>query len=329
MRSEFVYYSPMTDPTPLEDLAREYLEDRRAAGVSLKTLHSDLQPRLERVFLPWCRAHGITEADQLDQAVINRWSIHLREKGGAKGPLATASIASYTKSMNSFVNWVRKSGKGSPTGRAHKPKLAEHDVEVLTDAEVKALVKAAGPRDALLIQTLADSGVRVSELVGLRVADLVEQDVMLLNGQRQHQYCLRVLGKADPLHGPKERIVPIPQDLYRRLRALARSRPASDSDRLWISSRRDPRTGAYEPLGASGVEQLLAWLGRQVLGRRVHPHLFRHTYISKLVRAGVDSTIIRRYVGHTSTQLIDRVYGHLRPQDAAGIVLSILRAKSD
>src|SRR5205807_7037746 len=91
------------------------------------------------------------------------------------------------------------------------------------------------------------------------------------------------------------------------------------------SARRRPRTGAYEPVTASGVQQMVRFLGRAGLGRPVHPHLFRHTYISKLVRKGIDSTVIRRYVGHTSSLLIDRTYGHLRPQDTASMVLAALR----
>lgn len=70
---------------------------------------------------------------------------------------------------------------------------------------------------------------------------------------------------------------------------------------------------------------MVRWLGRNAIGRPVHPHLFRHTYISKLVRKGIDSTVIRRDVGHSSSPLIDQVYGHLRPQDTASMVLAALR----
>jgi integrase len=207
------------------------------------------------------------------------------------------------------------------TGRGHRPKLPERRVEILTDAEVRAMMKLAAPRDALMIQLMAESGIRVGELVGLRVQDLVEHEVVLLNGQREHQLGIRVIGK-----GNRERFVPIPVDLYHRLRAVARARPRdAGSDRLWLSVRRRPRTGTYEPVTASGVQQMVGFLGRTALGRPVHPHLFRHTYISKLVRKGIDSTVIRRYVGHSSSILIDQTYGHLRPQDTASMVLAALR----
>lgn len=307
--------------TPLESLAHDYIEDRRAAGLSLKTIEGDIRPRLERIFLPWCAEERVTEPKQLDQRTVNRFSNHLLTRGGPKGnALSAHTVAGYVKTVNAFLNWLTKHGE-KVTGKGHKPKLPEREVEVLTDAEVKAMMKRASGRDALVVQLLAESGIRVGELVGLRVQDLVEHDVVLLNGQREHQRGIRVIGKGD-----RERFVPIPPDLHQRLRGLARSRPSDGhSDRLFISERRSPKTGLHEPLTASGVQQTVRWLGRNAIGRSVHPHLFRHTYISKLVRKGIDSTVIRRYVGHSSSLLIDRVYGHLRPQDTASLVLAALR----
>src|SRR5207245_785589 len=97
------------------------------------------------------------------------------------------------------------------------------------------------------------------------------------------------------------------------------------TDRLFLSVRRSSRTGYHEPLTASGVQQMIRWLGRNAIGRPVHPHEFRHRYISLLVRKGIDSTVIRRFVGHRSSALIDQGYGHLRPADTADLVLSALR----
>jgi integrase len=302
-------------------LVVDYLDDRIAAGLSSRSIENDIRPRLERVFLPWCAGAGITEPAQLDQRQVNRFSAHLQARTGPKGdPLSPHTIASYVKTANAFMAWMRRQGEGV-TGRAHRPKVPERHVEILTDAEIRAMMKAAAPRDALMIQLMAESGIRVGELVGLRVQDLVEHDVVLLNGQREHQHGIRVIGKGD-----RERFVPIPPDLYRRLRGIARSRPReSQSDRLWLANRRSPRTGSYEPVTASGVQQMVRFLGRNALGRSVHPHLFRHTYISKLVRKGIDSTVIRRYVGHASSLLIDKTYGHLRPQDTSSLVLAALR----
>lgn len=315
-----VHVVPATDLTPLERLGQEYIEDRMAAGLSPRTIQGDLRPRLERIFLPWCSANGITEPHQLDQRAINRWSNHLLAVGGAKGKLSPHSVTAYVKTANSFLAWMRRQGEQVP-GQAHKPKVPRRDVEVLTDEEIKAMVRLASLRDKLIVELLAQSGIRASELTDLRVVDLVEKEVALLDGRREKQHGVRILaGKGD-----RERFVPIPSALFRRLRSYAHSRGKDVStDRLFISNRRSAR-GEYEPLSRSGLEQMIRFLGKQALGReRTYPHLFRHSYISKLVRAGIDSTVIRRYVGHSSSQLIDQVYGHLRPEHTAAAVLAAL-----
>jgi integrase/recombinase XerD len=89
---------------------------------------------------------------------------------------------------------------------------------------------------------------------------------------------------------------------------------------------RRARLGEYEPLSVSGLEQMIRVLGRNAaIRRRVYPHIFLHTYMTELLQTGADATKIRRVVGHSSTQLIDRVYGHLVEGDLADSVLAAFR----
>jgi len=111
---------------------------------------------------------------------------------------------------------------------------------------------------------VADTGIRVGELVRLTLNDLIERD-------RTHYP--RVGGKTG------ERMVPIPR-IYRRLLPDAqRGRPHDvPSDRIFISLRRRPG-GYYGPLTPSGVEQLIQDLSvRAGIGKRVYPHPLRHSY---------------------------------------------------
>lgn len=54
-------------PSTLERLAADYIEDRMAARLSVRTIENDIRPRLERIFLAWCADNGVTEPGQLDQ----------------------------------------------------------------------------------------------------------------------------------------------------------------------------------------------------------------------------------------------------------------------
>ena len=114
----------------------------------------------------------------------------------------------------------------------------------------------------------------MGQLVRLTLNDLIERD-------RTHY--LRVGGKTG------ERMVPILR-LYRRLlRYAQRGRPRDvPSDRIFISLRRRPG-GDYGPLTASGIEQLIQDLGvRAGIGKRVYPHLLRHSYATWALNRGMN-----------------------------------------
>ncbi|MBO0703092.1 MAG: tyrosine-type recombinase/integrase, partial [Candidatus Dormibacteraeota bacterium] len=225
---------------------------------------------------------------------------------------STFTVNSYVRTVNVFLAWAREEGE-TTTANARLAREPSRVVETLTRDEIAAMEKAANLRDALIVRLLADTGIRASELCGLRVDDLVDRE--------RHDY-IKVRGK-----GEKERLVPVPPATARRLRHYIRSRPptGTSGDRIFVSRRRNARTGEYEPIEVSGLEQVIRSLARDAgLRKRVYPHIFRHTYISELLKRKVDSTKVRRVVGHSSTQLIDRVYGHLLHSDLAGEVLDAL-----
>ena len=116
--------------------------------------------------------------------------------------------------------------------------------EVLTREEIDRIEAAAdNERDALIVRVLTDTGIRVGELTGLKTTGV-------LAGNRS--YFQRVVGKGD-----RERLVPITPALHRRLtRYMEHARPTdTSSDRLFLSRRRDRRTGDYTPLEINGVQQ--------------------------------------------------------------------------
>lgn len=129
------------------------------------------------------------------------------------------------RAINRFLTWAKEEGE-EVDARAQLPKLPKQVIDVLSRDEIQSMEDAAKTeRDKLIIRILADTGIRVGELVGLRTTDIV---------QRDRNHFLPVRGK-----GSKERLVPIPQ-LYRRVpRYAERSRPPdASSNRIFISHRR-------------------------------------------------------------------------------------------
>jgi integrase len=298
-------------PSPLEQLGRDYINHCRARRLSGKTIDQIYRPQLERLFLPWCQREGLTGVEQINQRALDRFAAGLLEQGGErKAALSPHTVSSYLRTVNGFLSWARSEGE-RVTARARLPKTPQRIVETLTRDEIATMEKVGNERDALIVRLLADTGIRAGELAGLRLGDLIEHE--------RTDY-IRVRGKGD-----KERLVPVPAPTAKRLRRLMRARPAeAANDRVFLSLRRG-RSGEYEPLLISGLEQMIRELARQAgIRRRVWPHMFRHTYITFLLQQGVDATKIRRVVGHSSTQLIDRVYGHLLERDLADSVLTAL-----
>ncbi len=117
--------------------------------------------------------------------------------------------------------------------------------------------------------------------------------------------------------------------LARQLRRYVdRQRPQdADSYRIFVSRRRDRRTGGYEPLTESGVQQLVRDLGHRAgIAKRVHPHVFRHSAATHMLRRGMNPLLVSKVLGHESLAMITRTYSHLTVDDAHEALMAALRA---
>jgi integrase/recombinase XerD len=166
-------------------------------------------------------------------------------------------------------------------------------VEFLTDEEVAALLDAPDPgtwigqRDRALLLVAVQTGLRVSELIGLRRADVVL-------GTGAHVRCR---GK-----GRKFRCTPLRRDVVRVLAAWLARLPATPDQPVFPSS----RGGG---LSDDAVERLVARHTAAAAQRcpslalkRVTPHTLRHTTAMALLHAGVDRSVIALWLGHESME---------------------------
>lgn len=305
-------------PTPpaIEALADAYVADCRGRGRSLRTVEM-YDATLRRVFLPWCAREGITAPAQLTAPLVGRFTTQLLEEGGIRGPLSRATVRSYVRTTRSFLAWV-----GNPEGGAAEvgasprlPKDKVRVIDVLSRDEIQRIENVAKTeRDKLLVRVLADCGVRLGELLALRVEDLREP--------RRNEFVLRIRGKAD-----KERLVPVNPALYRRLRRYIAGRQAEGRDPVFAALRKGA-DGRYAAVAKSGVEQAIRLLGKEAgLEKRVHPHLFRHSFATEWLRKGGNIVSLQRILGHADLGMITSVYSHLSTSDDYAAMLSVLVAK--
>jgi integrase len=288
----------------IEQLVHDFLADRQAKVVnrelSPKTVREYRGP-LQRVLLPFCSREGIVDVVRLDKLALEKLRTELIAKD-----LATPTVNSYLRSVNVALNWAREE-RGQETRTVKLVKQDRIERETLTRDEITRMENAAGTeRDKLIIRVLADTGIRVGELVNLRVVDIVERD-----GEK----FIRARGKTG------ERLVPIPK-LYVRLRRFAtETKPKrAANDRVFMAERR--RRGAKDlaALTESGVQQVVRELaetaGVSRDGRPVHPHLFRHSFMTYQLQRDMHPMQLKRIVGHKSTKMIDEIYEHLGTGDA-------------
>jgi integrase/recombinase XerD len=299
--------------TAIERLVEDFLTSGRARGLSPKTIREGYGYPLRQILLPWCAREGIVEPKQLSAPrLLDRLTAQLLEEGGKRGPLSRHSVHTYVRAINVFLAWAYEQGELDGRTRAQTPQVPKHLIDVLSREEIQAMEDLAPTeRDKLIVRLLADSGIRVGELVGLRVGDLVEQG---------RSYYIKVEGK-----GSRQRLVPVPR-LYRRLQRYAlRGRPKDvRGDRLFVSLRRRGG-GDYEPLTASGVAQMVRNLGEMAgIKKRIYPHLFRHSFITHQLNRGMNPVQLAAIVGHSSLTMIQQVYAHLTPQDAYEAMLKTL-----
>lgn len=252
---------------------------------------------------------ALPHLDRASRNDVRAFLGHVQTAGGSARTAARklASIrAAYT-----FYTRVGELAE-NPARAVKSPKLSRELPDVLSIPEVTALLEAPdrseplGVRDRAILEVLYSSGVRASELAGLRT-----RDVDLVGGT------ITVLGKRK-----KERVAYLGQPATDALNAYLRVRPelgAPTHDRVFVNFRGGPLT-------TRSVQRILDKYAAQALPGRseVSPHTLRHSFATHLLNAGADLRVIQELLGHASlasTQIythvgIDRlkeIYRHAHP----------------
>jgi integrase/recombinase XerD len=218
--------------------------------------------------------------------------------GRGARPRTTARLLS---SLRRFYRYLLREGviKADPSVEVDSPKLGRPLPKSLTEEQVERLLQAPdtksnlGLRDRAMLETLYASGLRVSELVGLRLSQL-----------NLNSGVLRVVGK-----GNKERLAPLGEEALTWLTTyLSQARGAllgaHISDALFLTAR-----------GTSMTRQAF-WYGIKTHARRagidtaLSPHTLRHAFATHLLNHGADLRVVQMLLGHadlSTTQIYTQV----------------------
>lgn len=246
-------------------------------------------------------AHAIDLA-QLDADLIGRFLSHLEDGRGNSIATRNARLAA-VHSLFAYAAVQHPEHAGSIArvlAIPAKRRQRRTDVTYLTEPEVTALLHApdqntvAGRRDHALIQVTVTTGLRVSELTGLRVGD-----VHLGTGAH-------VLAHGK---GRKDRITPLDQPTVTILRDLLTD-TATTSDGYVFATRTGTRMSRDAVAARLTLHARTASASCPSLtGKTLTPHVLRHTAAMRLLAAGIDSTVIALWLGHESIDTT-QVYLH-------------------
>ena len=280
--------------------------ERGLAPNSLAAYRRDL--RRYREFLA---ARGTTEAAAIGEATVVAYVSHLQSLTDDDGRslLAPSSIARALVAVRSFHRFCVAEGllAADPSDNVGSPRVPQGLPKALDEAEVDALLGAVlgdSPtqrRDRAMLEVLYATGIRISELVGLDIGDLMLDDAVV-----------RVLGK-----GSKERIVPIGRSACSALGTyLDKGRPALRP----TAPRRMTEPGAVF-LNARGgrISRQACWkivrlaAARVGLADRISPHVLRHSCATHMLEHGADIRVVQELLGHASVSTT-QVYTRVSPE---------------
>jgi len=252
-----------------------------------------------RLLLGFARQHLTKEPsrlaiEDLDAPLIGAFLDHLEKERGNSARTRNVRLAA----IHSFFRYLALQ---EPTHSAviqrvlamPSKRYDRRPIGFLTRPEMEALLAApargtwSGQRDHALLLVALQTGLRVSELIGLRC-----QDIVLNTGAH-----VRCQGK-----GRKERCTPLRKDAVAVLRSWLRARAGAPSDPAFPNA----RGGS---LSRDGVEDLLGKhlaIARtrchSLKGRRVSPHVLRHSTAMDLLQRGIDRSVIALWLGHESVE---------------------------
>ena len=281
----------------IEEFLTHLRDERRLSPRTVETYGRDLLA-LRRFALDL----GTSELHGLDRLLLRRYL------GSLFGIRKPATVGRKVASIRAYFRFLLKKGKvtSNPAALLRAPKKGRGLPRFVSSTDAIEIVEAPGAdahrieplraRDRLILELLYGTGIRLSELVGLRSAQ-IDPDVPRV----------RVIGKGD-----REREVPFGPPCAEALRSYLRARPEL----------RHPKSGFQDPdalllsqhgraLGRRQIQNIVRRYGALGAGRGdLHPHALRHSCATHLLDAGADLRAIQELLGHASLSTTQR-YTHV------------------
>lgn len=284
----------------MESFLKEYLTilrfEKNLSDNTLKSYENDIKKVIN-----YCQDYDINDFNEVDARVLASFFERQRDIG-----IDSATAARYMSSIKGFWQYLEANDyiQKNPTVKLSSVKKSRKLPAVLSFNEVENILNAVdvskilGIRDRAILELFYSSGLRVSELINLKISDLFFDDEVI-----------RVFGK-----GSKERIVPVGSSAIEWVnKYLMEARPS-----LVVKYKSEN----YIFLNRRGSKLSRMWIWKifdeyaKLAGikKEIHPHTFRHSFATHLLEGGADLRAVQEMLGHadiSTTQIythVDREY---------------------
>jgi site-specific recombinase XerD len=269
---------------PLSHVVESFIVAKRAEGAALSTI--EFYTKKLGAFVKWCNGEGITGVEQITPDDIRRYLIFLENRGNNPG-----GRHAHYRAIKAMLRWYcaeLEPNWRNPIEKVKAPKQEQSLLQPIELDDFQAILATCGGgftglRDRAILLTLIDCGLRASELLSVKMADLdLLKGVILI--QR---------GK-----GGKGRAVFFSAPTRKAIRKYLEVR-RGDSDYLFVGK-------GGEPLTYSGLRAMLTRRAKEAGVKVWLPHSFRRGFALYSLRNGVDAFSLQRLLGHSSLAVTQR-----------------------
>ncbi len=280
----------------MKEFVKEYLAhcklERNLSQNSVDSYKNDLTK-----FMAFLDNEGINDLNHVKtSALINYFESIRKEK------LSTSTSARNLSAIKGFFNYLARLGyiQNNPTEILRSKRRSRKLPEVLSVKEVDKILNCPdtknilGLRDKAILEVAYSSGLRVSELLNLKMSNLFFGDEVI-----------RVLGK-----GSKQRIVPVGRSAMKWVTEyLKTGRPFLEkkmkSENFVFLNKRGTK------LSRMGIWKIFSRYSTEAgINKDIHPHTFRHTFATHLLEGGADLRAVQEMLGHTDISTT-QIYTHI------------------
>ena len=251
-------------------------------------------------FINWIKENTKLKLKDIKEENINKYISYLFELN-----LKSSSVNRKISSIKSLYMFLVKKNilKNSPINEVIAPKQEKYLPFSMSEDEVDKLLNSPKPsnkiekRDKAMIEMLYATGMRISELVNLKITDIDTQRCVV-----------KVLGK-----GSKERLIPFGEAALESLNAYLSDREESTSKEIFLSNRR------------TKISRIAFWhriklyLSRENLKNSISPHTLRHAFATHLLNRGADLRSVQLLLGHSDLSTT-QIYTHIAKQRLSDVL---------